>query len=156
MSAFLDRINMPVMLDRACKYFRRRAGTEGVQLTSVAIGQVPLAWGDRVAVAVVADNLLSNAVRASSPHGTVRIQIMSEPGHVVCSIKDTGPGLSADEQERLFAAPLPPAAGPSEAQRHGYGLAIANEFLRRMDGDLRCESEPGRGACFSFRLPAVE
>lgn len=152
----LDRINMPVMLDRACKYFRRRAGTEGVQLTSVAIGEVPLAWGDRVAVAVVADNLLSNAVRASSPHGTVRIQIMSEPGHVVCSIKDTGPGLSADEQERLFSAPLPPAAAPSEAQRHGYGLAIANEFLRRMDGDLRCESEPGRGACFSFRLPAVE
>jgi signal transduction histidine kinase len=152
----LDRVNVPVLLARACEYFRRRAGSGGVHLTCAAVGQVPLAWADRVALAVVADNLLSNAVRVSSPHGTVRVQVMAEPGQVVCSVKDTGPGLSKEEQARLFTLPLPPPVPTIEAQRSGYGLAIAREFLRRMDGELSCESEPGRGACFSFRLPAIE
>jgi len=143
-------------MDRACEYFRRRAGSEGVTITCAAAGHVPLAWADRVAIAVVADNLLSNAVRVSTPHGSVRVQIMTEPGQVVVAIKDTGPGLSKEEQARLFAAPLPPPTAPADAPAVGYGLAISREFLRRMDGEVWCQSEPGRGACFSFRLPAIE
>jgi signal transduction histidine kinase len=152
----LDRVNVPVLMDRACQYFRRRAGSDSAQLTCAPIGAVPLAWGDRVALAVVADNLLSNAVRVSSPHGRVRVQILAEPGHVVTSIKDSGPGLSRDEQAQLFELPLPPAAAPGDPPQRGYGFAITKEFVRRMDGELWCESEPGRGACFSFRLPAIE
>lgn len=152
----LDRVNVPVLMERACDYFRRRTGSNGAHVTCSAVGHVPLAWADRVGLAVVADNLLSNAVRVSSPHGHVRVQIMSEPGHIVCSIKDSGQGLTDDEQARLFEAPLPPAASPDEPPQHGYGLAVAQEFLRRMDGDLSCDSEPGHGACFSFRLPAIE
>lgn len=152
----LDRVNVPVLLERACDYYRRRAGSEGVQITCSAVGDVPLAWADRVALAVIADNLLSNAVRVSSPHGTVRVQIMSAPQRVVCSIKDSGPGLTPEEQERLLQASILPPPPPGEASRRGYGLAIVNEFLRRMDGELTCESEPGRGACFSFSLPAIE
>ncbi len=151
----LDRVNLPVLMDRACQYFRRRAGSNSAHLTCAQVGAVPLAWGDRVAIAVVADNLLSNAVRVSSPHGSVRVQILAEPGHVVASIKDSGPGLSAEEQERLFQLPLPPAAAPDEPPQQGFGFAITKEFVRRMDGELWCESEPGRGACFSFRLPAI-
>jgi len=152
----LDRVNLPVLLSRACEYFRRRNNASGVEITCRAVGEVPLAWGDRVAVAVIADNLLSNAVRVSGPHGSVKTQVMAEPGHVVCSIKDTGPGLNKEQQARLFEGPLPPATAPGEAPQTGYGLAIAKEFVRRMDGELWCESEPGRGACFSFRLPAIE
>src|SRR5689334_484848 len=63
----LDRVNVPVLMDRACDYYRRRSGTSGTSITCSRIGEVPLAWGDRVAVAVVADNLLSNAVRAAGP-----------------------------------------------------------------------------------------
>jgi signal transduction histidine kinase len=151
----LDRVNVPVLMERACEYFRRR-GEAAAVITCAAIGAVPLAWGDRVALAVVADNLLSNAVRVSTGKGPVRVQIMAEPGHVVCSIRDSGSGLSAEEQERLFQAPLPPAAGPGDPPLHGYGIAVTREFLHRMDGELWCESEPGRGACFSFRLPALE
>ena len=68
----LDRVNLPVLLERACEYYRQRAGGTGVQITCTAVGPVPLAWADRVAVAVVADNLLSNAVRLSGAarHGT--------------------------------------------------------------------------------------
>lgn len=152
----LDRVNLPVLMDRACEYFRRRSSSSGTQVTCNRVGQVPLAWGDRVAIAVVADNLLSNAVRVSTPHGQVRVQVMGEPGHVVCSIKDSGPGLTPEQRKALFERPLPAPPGPSDPPQHGYGVAVTVEFLRRMDGELWCESEPDRGACFSFRLPAVE
>ena len=117
---------------------------------------MPLAWADRVALAVIADNLLSNAVRVSSPHGQVRVQVAAEPGHVVCSVKDSGPGLSPEQRKAVFDTPLPAAPGPSDPPQHGYGMAVTREFLRRMDGELWCESEPDRGACFSFRLPAID
>jgi signal transduction histidine kinase len=152
----LDRINVSVLMGRACEYFRRRSTTTGTHITCSPVGPVPLAWGDRVALAVVADNLLSNAVRVSSPHGAVRVQVMAEPGHIVCSIKDSGPGLSEEERTRLFELSPPAAAAPGDPPQQGYGVAIAKEFLRRMDGELWCESELDRGACFSFRLPAIE
>jgi len=106
-----------------------------------------------VAVAVVADNLLSNAVRLSGAHGTVRVQVMAEPGHVVCTIKDSGPGLTPEQRARIFE---PRAAAGDGSAVSGYGLAVASEFVRRMDGDLWCDSEPGKGASFSVRLPAIE
>jgi K+-sensing histidine kinase KdpD len=67
---------------------------------------------------------------------------------------DSGDGVSGDAQARLLQAELP-AAG-SVAGPNAYDVAIAAEFIRRMDGDLWCESEPRKGACFSFRLPAIE
>jgi signal transduction histidine kinase len=60
--------------------------------------------------------------------------------------------LTVEQRARIFE---PPTAGAGSAGA-GYGLAVAAEFVRRMDGDLWCESEPGKGACFSFRLPAIE
>lgn len=155
----LDYINIPLLMERACEYFRRRAGAERLQITCRTVGQVPLAWGDRVALAVVADNLLSHAVRVSRPHGTIRVQIMAEPGHVVCSVADAGPGLTAEERATIFQPVMTTATEASDGDdeaRATLGLAIAHEFIRRMDGDLWCESNAGEGTVFSFRLPALE
>jgi signal transduction histidine kinase len=154
----LDYVNIPVLMERSCEYFRRRAGAERLQITCRTVGQVPLAWGDRVALAVVADNLMSHAVGVSRPHGTVRVQVTAEPGHVVCSVADAGPGLSMDEQAAIVRPIMATAADASEGDpeaRASLGLAIAHEFIRRMDGDLWSETGAD-GAVISFRLPALE
>jgi len=155
----LDYVNLPVMMERACEYFRRRAGDARLELTCRTIGTVPLAWGDRVALAVVADNLLSRAVRVSRPHGSIRVQLMAEPGHVVCSVADAGPPLTAEEVLALRQPILVTADGSTngdEDARSALGFAIAHEFIRRMDGDLWGESDGTTGALISFRLPALE
>jgi signal transduction histidine kinase len=152
----LDRVNLTVLLERICEYYRRRAGAADAHITCKAVGRVPPVWGDRVALAVVADNLLSHAVRVSAPRGTVRVQITAEPGHVVCGIRDAGPGLTPEEQKHILDPPLRPTPSHDTEPQADFGLGIASDFIRRMDGDLWCESEPGRGTCFSFRLPAVE
>jgi signal transduction histidine kinase len=151
----LEHVNLRVLMERACEYYSRGGRSKRVTITCRSVGRVPLAWGDRVAIAVIADNLLSNAVQASAPHGSIDVQVMTEPGYVVCSVRDTGLGLTRDQQERLLNRSPLPVAPPAEPHT-GFGLAIANEFVRRMDGDIWCESEPGRGATFSFRLPAID
>lgn len=151
-----DYVNLPVMMDRACDYYRRRADAKEVRVTCRSTEHVPFVWADRVALAVVADNLLSNALNTSDPGGTIRVEIAAEPGHVLCSVCDDGPGWTRDQQTRLLNRPRAFGSAKGDDASVGLGVSIANEFVRLMDGDFWCESEPGRGACFSFRLPAVE
>ena len=151
----LEHVNLRVLMERVCEYYVRAAQPKRLTITCRAIGPVPMAWGDRVGIAVIADNLLSNAVQASPPHGSIDVQVMTEPGYVICSVRDTGPDLTHEEQERLLRVAVPAGVIARDPQS-GFGLAIATEFVRRMDGDLWCESEPGHGARFSFRLPAIE
>ena len=155
----LDYVNLGVLMERACEHFRRRAGAERLQITCATTGQVPLAWGDRVALAVVADNLLGHAISVSRPHGTIRVQILAQPGHVVCSVADAGPGLTKDERAAIFQPIMRTATEASEGHaeaRASLGLAVAHEFVTRMDGDMWCESNGTDGAVYSFRLPALE
>jgi len=149
-------VNISVLLDRACEYYRRVSEPNQVRIVCLAVGQVPLVWADRVAVAVVADNLLSNAVKVSPPGSTVYVQIMTEADAVVCSVRDAGPGLTREARDRLFQRMVSGPAVRSAEPAGGYGLAVAWEFVDRMKGTLWCESEPGRGARFAFRLPAKE
>lgn len=153
----LEPVNLFVLMDRACKHFGNEAHRKQISLEYRAVGEVSLVQADRVAVAVVAENLLSNAIKFSMPGTTVRVQLMSEPGSVVCAVRDQGPGLSLEDQARLYQKGVTLSAVPTGGESSGgFGLALAKEFIDRMGGALWCESEPGRGARFSFRLPAHE
>jgi signal transduction histidine kinase len=151
----LDRVDLPVLLQRACEYYRRHDTANQHRILCATFGDPPLAWGDRVAIAVVAENLLSNAVRVTPPRGVIRVTIASEPGHIVVTVRDEGPGLTSDEQRQILRILETGAIATSDPARR-LGLVIASEFVQRMDGALWCESAPGQGATFSFRLPAAD
>jgi signal transduction histidine kinase len=129
-----DYVNLEVLIQRSCEHYRRRAEPQGVAIAVETTGVLPLVWGDRVALAVVTSNLLANAVQVSPPGSTIRVRIAREPGHVTCAIRDAGAG------------------GPPDSRQ----LDLAREFIRRLDGDLWSEQEPGFGASCSFRLPALD
>src|SRR5262249_33728811 len=73
---------------------------------------------------------------------------------VVCSVLDEGPGLSPEDQARLFQRGVrltpQPTGGETSA---GYGLAVAADLIGKLGGAIWCESILGRGAWFAFRLP---
>ena len=152
----LECVNLPVLMERACEYHRRHRTGENVRIVCRSVGTLPLAWGDRVAIAVIAENLLANAVRATLPCGVVDVAIKREPGHVRVTVRDSGRGLTPEEQKHIFRMPSADTPDDASSRPRDLGMVIAHEFAARMDGELWCESEPGRGASFSFRLPAVE
>ncbi len=150
----LEHVNLPVLMHRACDYYQSTAERKRLTVNCQSIGEAPPAWADRVAVAVVADNLLANAVKFSDPGGTILVQITPGPGGVVCSVRDHGPGISPSDHVRLVerGVTMGSPTAPGEPST-GFGLAIAKEFIERMGGKLWSESDPKHGTCFSFRLP---
>jgi signal transduction histidine kinase len=148
-----EYVDLPLLMQRACDYYRPSARQNGLGITCRSVGEVPLAWADRVAVAVVADNLLSNAVRVSRSGGEILVDIVPGPGGVMCSVRDRGPGHTPLQQAKLFH----PSAGHHVAvggePGTNVGLVIAKEFIERMGGRLWSDSQLGQGTCLSFRLP---
>jgi len=100
-------------------------------------------------VAAVLDSVLSNAVKHSPPHSTVSVDVQAERDGAVCHVRDEGPALSREEQERLFV----PAARAEPST--GYGLAVAKRFVDQLGGQITCNSVLGQGTTISVWLPRV-
>jgi signal transduction histidine kinase len=149
-----QRVNLQILVQRACDYYRHVAEPKQITISLEAEVPFPFVWADRVAVAAVLDNLLSNAVKFSPPQKRIWVRLSAEPTHLVCTVRDEGPGLSVEDQARLFQRGIRlsnvPTGGEPSA---GYGLAVAKELIGKLGGDLWCESQPGHGASLSFRLP---
>jgi signal transduction histidine kinase len=151
----LDYVNVPVLLERACQYYRRIASPKHINIALDPIGDVPLAWADRVALAVVVDNLLSYAVDNSNRGGTVQVDIRSEEQQVVCRIRFGGTGLMLADKQHEFRptseGPGPPGSAPREPGQ--VGLSVAWEFADMMGGSLWFEGDSNRQTGLEFRLP---
>jgi two-component system sensor histidine kinase BaeS len=106
---------------------------------------------DRLAQAV--GNLISNAIKYTPPLGSVMVSAGFQAGEVWLRVSDTGPGIAAEEQVRIFA---PFYRGPSSGrfpQGMGLGLSIARDLVAAHGGRLTVESAPGAGSHFTIWLP---
>jgi signal transduction histidine kinase len=149
-----EEVHLARMARRACDFYRPTAEHKRLELICEADDSIGPVRGDRIAVATVLDNFLSNAVKYSPRDRRVWVSVRAESGCLVCAVRDEGPGLSHEDQARLFRegqrlSPTPTGGEPST----GYGLAISRDLVTRMGGTIWCDSEPGQGATFSFSLP---
>jgi signal transduction histidine kinase len=142
-------------LEHLVAYYQSLAAPKGIILAlEVPPVALPPVWVDRVAAAAVLENLLSNAVKYSPPGRRVWVQLRQDGDSVVVTVRDEGPGLSPEDQARLFQrgvrlTPRPTAGEPSS----GYGLAVAQELATKLNGTLWCDSVLGQGCAFHLRLP---
>lgn len=152
-----EKVNMTILTQRACSYFQRIADRKHIQIAYQPQADLLHAWTDRVAVAAILDNLLSNAVKYSPPGRSVRVTVQAKPAYVVCSVQDQGPGLSPEDQSKLFQRGVRLGSKPTGGEPAlGYGLAVTKELVDRLGGEIWCDSQLGRGSTFSFGLPAYQ
>ncbi|MCD6291793.1 MAG: PAS domain S-box protein [Anaerolineae bacterium] len=100
-------------------------------------------------------NYISNAIRYGGR--PARVELGATPqgdGTVRFWVRDNGPGLTPEEQSRLFA-PFTRLAQMC-AEGHGLGLSIVRRIMDKLGGEVGVESEPGRGSVFSFTLPVAD
>jgi PAS domain S-box-containing protein len=109
---------------------------------------------DREKLEQVLINLLSNAVKFTPPGGRITLSAGADDGHVRIQVLDTGVGIDREQLATIFEpfVQLEPALTRT-AEGTGLGLAISRELTRGMGGELRAESEPGRGSVFTVELP---
>jgi signal transduction histidine kinase/ligand-binding sensor domain-containing protein/DNA-binding response OmpR family regulator len=103
-------------------------------------------------------NLLSNAFKFTPEQGTVSVSVTRQKdGMLAIEVRDTGIGIAPDKQEKVFERFFQNELPRSMVnQGSGIGLSIVREFVRIHSGTISVESEPGRGSCFTVRLPVQE
>ncbi len=147
--------SVDALLARATAMVTDGARRKGLALT-VDRGDLPQALrGDALRLSQILVNLLSNAVKFTARGSVVlRCDVLGHAGAewtIRFSVRDTGVGISAEAQERLFS-PFEQADG-STTRRFGgtgLGLSIARELAQLMGGAVGVESEQGRGSTFWF------
>lgn len=121
----------------------------------------PALIGDAGRVRQVLVNLLGNAIKFTEPGGSIQLHVDLEKRdagncHVKISVKDTGIGLTPEQQEALFDPFAKFSAGTAKEQGSGLGLPITKHFVEMMGGTLGVKSEIGKGTEFFFTIPFEE
>jgi signal transduction histidine kinase len=166
--AELDQLIDEILLASRLDAREADMGTvEPVDLTGLAAeecarGNAELdAGGDSVVVQGVAKllrrvlrNLLENARRYST--GEIRVSVAIQGDRAVLKVSDKGPGIPADQRERIFE-PFYRLPGASERNGGvGLGLSLVKSIVTRHFGEVRCEETPGGGATFVVILPKID
>lgn len=116
--------------------------------------EFPLVRGDEERLRQVLSNLISNAIKYSPDGATITISGRSLPREVDIAVEDQGPGLPADEKERVFERFFRAAGAATQgAPGAGLGLFLARAIIEAHGGRIWVESDPGQGSTFHFTLP---
>jgi signal transduction histidine kinase len=130
------------------------AAEEGARYDIEASGEPVTINGDRALLRRIVRNLLENAQRYAGD-GAIDISTIHRDGRAVLEVRDHGPGVPADERDRIFEPFYRMASSRETGRGAGLGLALVREIARRHGGDAACTTAEGGGSRFRIDLPAA-
>jgi signal transduction histidine kinase len=142
----------PLVLD-VVDQFQIPAEAARVQLTAELPPEC-LIQADRIQIERLVSNLLSNAVKYTPAGGRVCVRLSPEDGQAKLEVEDTGQGIPASDLPHIFDRFYRvPSADLSPERGLGLGLSFVAWIAKAHGGTVGVTSEPGRGSCFTVRLP---
>jgi two-component system sensor histidine kinase SenX3 len=145
-------------VNEAVRRHRGYASLKSIQLsTKVDVDPGLQVMGDRLGFIESLLNLIGNAIKYCDAKTPVETSVAQHDSTVEVRVTDQGPGISPEDQRRLFkvggiAASKPTAGEPQT----GIGLAMSAALVRAMGGDISVASKPGHGSTFTIRLPVAQ
>jgi signal transduction histidine kinase len=146
-----DRIDLADVARRAAGILAVRAQERGITIDAPRMGEHLPAIAEFRRVLQVLLNLVGNAIRYAPDNSQVWIRLEPEGARAKVIVADQGPGLSLEQQERVFEKFE--RLGRSDETGSGLGLYISRRLARAMGGELTVESAPGQGARFILDVP---
>src|SRR5205085_1606342 len=143
-------------LGRGVSMVRERATKSEVLVTLELDSTVDVVRGDERRLRQGVFNLLSNAVKFTPAGGSVRVSTERRDGEVRIAVADTGPGIDAEDQERIFEEFQQTELGARQHEGTGLGLALSRRLVELHGGRIWVESEVGVGSRFVFTLPVTQ
>jgi PAS domain S-box-containing protein len=149
----VDTLDLAALASESVEAARPAAEEKEVTMT-LATGPVPVLVGDRVRVAQLLDNLVSNAVKFTPAGGRVDVRVRALDEKAVLEVRDSGIGIPAPEQKHLFERFFRSSNASAQAiQGTGLGLAISKAIVDAHGGAIAVASEEGRGTTFRVAFP---
>jgi signal transduction histidine kinase len=143
-----EEVDMSRLVDQAYAVFGEEAKKREIDYVHRASAEpVIVSDGDRVLQIIT--NLLANAFRWTPNGGRVELELGADNGRVQVAVEDTGPGIKAEERDRIFRP-----FWTHDGMGTGLGLAIARELALALGGEIQLDTELGRGSRFVLELPA--
>ena len=150
----LEEISLSSFLESLISGHKLTAEQKQINFQFSNSGEESTILADRTYLAQIFDNLLTNSLKFSKPSSLVEIFVSVEPESVRAEITDFGPGISREDQEKLFGRYSRLSAKPTGGEDStGLGLSIVKRFTELMSGKVWCESALGSGTTFFVEFP---
>lgn len=101
----------------------------------------------------VFDNLIRNAVKHNPKGTSIKVALMSGENTAIATVSDNGSGMTPETAKRILGSDPPPNG--FHGNGHGMGIGIVKGLVRSMNGELRLETEEGKGTTFEIRIPTI-
>jgi two-component system, sensor histidine kinase LadS len=149
-----QRINPEDVLHSVYEAFRERADAKDIRVEMLLPNEPMAVMADKLALHQIIENLMSNAVKYSPQGSRVHVRLAAECGKAMIEVRDEGPGISEEDQTRLFRKFTRLSARPTGGEHStGLGLSIVKHITEASGGHVGCISRLGEGATFYVSLP---
>jgi signal transduction histidine kinase/DNA-binding response OmpR family regulator len=158
MELSFDEINITDIITSVMSTASGLVKDKSIKLVRNIQGDMPTVRADAIRIRQVMLNLLSNAAKFTD-EGEIVVDASIQPGpaglaEILISVSDTGPGISQDDQEKLFQAFSQVDNSPTrKTGGTGLGLSISQQLIQMHGGRIGVHSELGKGSTFYFTLP---
>jgi len=151
-----EPLNLTNLIGSLIKNYRTLSEKKKIKIHFEAI-QNAIVLADKLYVYRIFENLISNALKFSPENRNIFVTVTERSDKVVIAVKDEGPGISQEDQQKLYQKFQRLSARPTGGESStGLGLAIVKALVEKMGGELICESEEGRGATFTVIMEKSE
>jgi PAS domain S-box-containing protein len=153
----LGPLNLAQVARDVCAEMQATAQQHQVALTLHAPDDLPTIEADAREMTMILTNLISNAIKYNRPGGSVDVRLRAEFPHLVIEVEDTGVGISAEGQSRIFDEFYRERTPQTERiVGTGLGLSIVRRIVRNYHGTITVQSQLGVGSTFTVRLPVAQ
>jgi signal transduction histidine kinase len=145
-----EEIDLEILLKGVLGFLEKEAGYRNLQVTFDVEDGVQTIQSDRGQLQQVFVNIVNNAFAAVDDGGQIQISIVGVArDRVSVSIADNGTGIPASDLEHIFE----PFFSTKKGAGTGLGLSITHGIVQKLDGEIKVDSKPGEGTCFTVTLP---
>jgi len=151
-----QRLNLLPIIHALLEIYSDRAREKHIRLHFSSELSEGYILGDENIVQQILDNLISNALKYSPYHKNIYVRVYSYQNCIRCEIQDQGPGLSAEDQQKLFGKFSRLTPRPT-GQEHstGLGLFIVKKLAERLNAKVWCESQLNQGTIFTLEFVQI-
>ena len=151
-----SRFNLHEELTHTLELFVASANEKEITMLAYLDPYIPYELeADPLRIKQIIANFISNAIKFTPAEGTVELEAFCDDGLLRVSIKDTGVGITEEDQERIFNAFTQAKNTETFTGGSGLGLAICKKLAEHMDGDVFVESTLGEGSVFTLEIPVL-
>jgi signal transduction histidine kinase len=153
---FMDNVSIVPLVHQVVRSFDKQAARKNIDLVLKASSENLVVKGDPLFLIQVFENLISNAIKFSEKGKTVETHMEGKDDKVVIVVRDSGPGLTSEDQQLLFKKFQRLSAKPTDGENStGLGLSIVKKYVELMGGSVQCRSTLGKGADFIVQFNKV-